>query len=181
MSWALGFLDIRDQHLDIAVATEPALPGHLADMTDFRTTEKSALDGLVLLAEFDKNRNDVVCFILHESVSCQSSVCCNSSLLCGPATLLQHFMKPRRHLLLMSMGPQFRALIMDLVYVQREIESWKQTPSRFAPSGPIILGGLRARSGLDELFLAKSRSAPRLPLFRDVERSSEASQSKEKS
>lgn len=110
MARALRLFNIGDQDLDIAVATEPALAGHLADVTDFGTTKKSALNGLVLLAKLGKHRNEIVCFILHDCVSCQSSVRSNLSLLRGSAALLQHLVQPRRHLLFMSMGSQLRTL-----------------------------------------------------------------------
>lgn len=176
MAWTLGFRNIRDQHLDIAIATESALAGHLADMTNVRTTEKGTLNGLVLLTEFGKYGNEIVRLILYDRVSCQSPVRGKSSLLCGSAALLQQFVQPRRHLLFMSIGSQFRALKFEVSSMFRRTPRVENlTPSRFAPSGPMVRGGLRARPGLDELVLSKYRSASRLPRRRDTGTSNKSS------
>lgn len=114
MARTLRFRNVRDQDLDVAVAAEPALSGHLADMAGFGTTEKSALDGLVLLAQFGKHGDEVVCFIVDNRVSCQSPIIGNPSLLRGSAALLQHLVQPRRHLFLMCMGSQFRTLTLQV-------------------------------------------------------------------
>lgn len=88
MARAFGFVDIRDQHLDIPITTKPAFALHFANMADLGTAEKSTLHGLVLLAEFGNDGNEMIGFIFHLRVPGQFTVCRNLSLFCGVATFL---------------------------------------------------------------------------------------------
>lgn len=78
--------------MNIAVATESALTRHFADMADLGTTEKSALNGLVLVTKFPDDGNELVCLILYSRMSCEFPIRCNLGLFGGAAPSLQHLL-----------------------------------------------------------------------------------------
>lgn len=64
MIQALGSFDVRNEHLYVSIAAKATLSRHLEDMSNFGTTEKSTLDGSILVAQAREHWNDTNCFIL---------------------------------------------------------------------------------------------------------------------
>lgn len=120
---ALGFVNIRNKHLDVPIAAEPALAWYLADMAYFGATEKSAPNGFVLLAQLGKNGNEIVCFIFHRRVFCQFTIRGDLGLFRCSAAFLQHLSEPRGHFLLMGMGSQLRALTTMSVHIHQAVKT----------------------------------------------------------
>src|SRR5882672_8770552 len=55
VAFSLGGADVRDQHLDVAIAAQVAFPQRLTDVLHRRMTKTGCFNGAILVAEFSKD------------------------------------------------------------------------------------------------------------------------------
>lgn len=91
VSGASRVLDVRDEHLDIPVAAEPAFSRQFEDMSDERTAKHHTFDRRVLPTELLQNRDDAARLVLNRLLPNNGSRRTEFVLSRDSGALLEHF------------------------------------------------------------------------------------------
>jgi hypothetical protein len=130
VSLRFGVANVGNDHLNVSVATEAALFGHLRDVAGRRAAVVGSIDAWIHVGECVEDWYEIRCLICNCDDFDDFPVVADRVSNGHFGSLLEHLAEPCRHLVFVCMGAEFGALEVLLVAdIHQKDTTYTQSPS----------------------------------------------------